>query len=207
MHSGISTHKQNGAVLLVSLIILLIMTVIGTSGITSVTLEERMVSNMYDDNLSFQTGETALRDCEDYIAQLGIDRKQLQGAIGGGATPDASTEFWESDVSGAANSPASLWSGSTGLTYWWQDANFWGLNGMLYETTDAAQTDLMALANGAVAANPRCIREEVNFQADDKQESVLTKTGWYHYQSTAAATGSDIRSISIVQSAYFKRYK
>ncbi|MGI9284602.1 MAG: pilus assembly PilX family protein, partial [Pseudomonadales bacterium] len=189
MHSGISIHKQNGAVLLVSLIILVIMTVIGTSGITSVTLEERMVSNMYDDNLSFQAGETGLRDCEDYISQLGIDRKQLQGALGGGSAPDATTEFWESDDSGSANAPASIWTGATGLTYWWQDTNFWVLNGMQYSTTDATQTDLMVLANGAVAANPRCIREEVDFQADDKQESVLSKTGWYHYQATAAATG------------------
>lgn len=207
MHSGISIHKQNGAVLLVSLIILLIMTVIGTSGITSVTLEERMVSNMYDDNLSFQAGETGLRDCEDYISQLGIDRKQLQAALGGGGAPDATTEFWESDDSGSSNAPASVWTGATGLTYWWQDTIFWVANGMQYSTTDATQTDLMLLANGAVAANPRCIREEVAFQADDKQESVLSKTGWYQYQATAAATGGDIRSISVVQSAYFKRYK
>ncbi len=207
MHTGTSLHKQNGAVLLVSLIILVIMTVIGTSGITSVTLEERMVSNMYDDNLSFQAGETGLRDCEDYISQLGIDRKQLQSAIGGGGTPDATTEFWESDDSGSANAPASLWSGATGLTYWWQDTKFWEINGMEYSTTDAVQTDLIGMANGQVAVNPRCIREEVDFQADDKQESVLSKTGWYHYQATAAATGGDIRSISVVQSAYFKRYK
>lgn len=207
MHSGISIHKQNGAVLLVSLIILLIMTVIGTSGITSVTLEERMVSNMYDDNLSFQAGESGLRDCEGYIAGLGIDRKQLQGALGGGATPDETTEFWESDDSGSSNAPANVWSGATGLTFWWQDTDFWEQNGMPYSTMNATPTDLVTQANGAVAVNPRCIREEVDFQSDDKQESVLTKTGWYHYQATAAATGGDIRSMSVVQSAYFKRYK
>lgn len=207
MQAGTAIQKQRGAVLLVSLIILLIMTVIGTSGITSVTMEERMVSNMYDDNLSFQAGETGLRDCEDYIAQLNVDRKQLQAAIGGGGTPDASTEFWESDDSGSANSPAALWSGVTGLTYWWQDTTFWATNGMPYSTTDDTPTDLAAQAHGKVAVNPHCIREEIAFQADDKQESVLSKTGWYQYQATAAAVGGDVRSMSVVQSAYFKRYK
>ncbi len=196
MHSEITLHKQNGAVLLVSLIILLIMTVIGTSGITSVTMEERMVSNMYDDNLSFQASETGLRDCEDNVARQNIDPKLSLIPV---------------DIGILDGTAEGSWTGSTG--FWWQDFTFFEGSGKQYTDTvtneDGSEEtiDMTALAHGAVAANPYCVLEEIYFQADDKQDSVLTKTGWYTYEGTAAAKGADSRSMSVVQSAYFKRYK
>ena len=60
--------SQQGAVLLIGLIMLLILTVIGTSGITTVTMEEKMVSNMQDDTRSYEGAETALANCGVSIA-------------------------------------------------------------------------------------------------------------------------------------------
>ena len=67
MREGFNPNRQKGAVLAVSLIILLIMTIIGLQGMSSTTLEERMSRNYRDSQLSFQAAETALRDAENLV--------------------------------------------------------------------------------------------------------------------------------------------
>ena len=61
------TRQQRGAVLVVSLIILLLMTIIGVSSMKTTTLEERMAGNLRDQNLSFQSAEAALIAGENYL--------------------------------------------------------------------------------------------------------------------------------------------
>ncbi|HCP01920.1 MAG TPA: PilX protein [Pseudomonas sp.] len=53
-------RKQQGAALLVAMVMLLIATVIGLASIRSTTLSEKMSSNMYDRSLSYQAAEAAL---------------------------------------------------------------------------------------------------------------------------------------------------
>lgn len=54
-------HRQNGVVLVVALILLIIMTLLGLTAMRSSTLEERMAAHSYDRSLSFQAAEAALR--------------------------------------------------------------------------------------------------------------------------------------------------
>jgi len=63
-----TANKQQGAVLIVSLIMLLIMTIIGLSAMQSTTLEEKMAGNYRNSNIAFQAAEDALRDSEKDIA-------------------------------------------------------------------------------------------------------------------------------------------
>lgn len=58
-----STH-QTGAVLVISLFILVVITLIGVSAIQTTTLEEKMTGNRRDHDLAFQAAESALRDAE-----------------------------------------------------------------------------------------------------------------------------------------------
>ncbi len=58
---------QRGAVLIVSLIFLLLLTLIGTAAMRTTTLQERMAGNTRDINLSFQAAEAALRAGEDWL--------------------------------------------------------------------------------------------------------------------------------------------
>ena len=53
-------RPQRGAVLIVSMILLLIMTLIGVTGMSTTTLEEKMAANTQELNRAFQAGETAL---------------------------------------------------------------------------------------------------------------------------------------------------
>lgn len=58
-------RNETGAALIVSLIILVVVTLIGLSGIQIVGQEERMSSNTFDRGLGFQGAESALRVGED----------------------------------------------------------------------------------------------------------------------------------------------
>lgn len=49
--------NQKGAVLAISLIILLLMTIIGVSAMQGTTLQEKMAGNLRDYNLAFQAGK------------------------------------------------------------------------------------------------------------------------------------------------------
>ncbi len=66
-----NTVKQQGAVLVVSLILLLIMTLIGVSAMRTTILEEKMAGNYRDSNIAFQAAEAALRDAENDVICTG----------------------------------------------------------------------------------------------------------------------------------------
>jgi type IV pilus assembly protein PilX len=54
-------QTQQGVVLIVGLIILMVMSLIGIAGMQSTTMEEKMAGNMRDQSVAFQSAETALR--------------------------------------------------------------------------------------------------------------------------------------------------
>ncbi|HFD80825.1 MAG TPA: hypothetical protein ENK05_10625 [Gammaproteobacteria bacterium] len=60
-------RQQRGAVLFISLIMLLAMTLIGITGMQATTMEEKMAGNLRDINLSFQATEAALREGESLL--------------------------------------------------------------------------------------------------------------------------------------------
>ena len=60
-------RNQSGAVLVVSLIILLVVTMLAISSMQSTALEERMAGNTNDRNLAFQSTESALREAEVFV--------------------------------------------------------------------------------------------------------------------------------------------
>ena len=58
------TTRQNGAALIVALVLLVVVTLLGVTGLRNVTLEEKMAAATYDRSLAFQAAETALRAVE-----------------------------------------------------------------------------------------------------------------------------------------------
>lgn len=59
--------REQGAALIVSLIIMVIMTMLGLAAIRGVTQQERMAGNSQSRSISFQAAEKALRDIEQAI--------------------------------------------------------------------------------------------------------------------------------------------
>ena len=65
-----SRYRQQGAVLVVSLIMLLVVTLVAVSSMQGTVMEEKMAGNTRDRNLAFQTTESALREAEIYIESV-----------------------------------------------------------------------------------------------------------------------------------------
>lgn len=62
-----SPRLQNGAVLAVSLLILVVLTIIGVSSMTTTSLEEKMSGNFRDRQIAFNAAEAALSHAENFI--------------------------------------------------------------------------------------------------------------------------------------------
>lgn len=75
--------RQQGSTLVISLMILIVMTLIGITGIASSTLEEKMAGNTRDQALAFQAAEAALRDGEQYWGNIVSLAAAFNGATAG----------------------------------------------------------------------------------------------------------------------------
>ena len=88
---------ESGAVLIVGLIMLLLITVVGLASIRGSGMQELMAGNMRDRNIAFQTTESGLRLAESTIDSL----------VG---NPFSGNGLWEDlNVPGAPLSPVSSW--------------------------------------------------------------------------------------------------
>jgi type IV pilus assembly protein PilX len=63
----LSRQSQRGAVLIISLILLAIMTLLGLALLRGTLLGERMGAGMYDRGLGFQAAEAGLREAETFV--------------------------------------------------------------------------------------------------------------------------------------------
>ena len=59
--------QQQGAVLIMALVLLLVMTLFGVGSMTDNILQERMAGSLYDRNAAFQTAEANLRQTEQVV--------------------------------------------------------------------------------------------------------------------------------------------
>lgn len=66
---GPITRQQNGAVLVISLLLLLVLTIMAVSSTRSTVLEERMTGNYQDASIALQAAEAALRAGEQFLRQ------------------------------------------------------------------------------------------------------------------------------------------
>jgi type IV pilus assembly protein PilX len=97
-----SHRRQQGAVLVVSLVFLLVITMLAVGSMQNTILEEKMAGNASDRNLAFQSTESALREAEIFVE--GIVSLGNFGSAGGlrGRT-DAEPSFYDQTTWGDAN--------------------------------------------------------------------------------------------------------
>lgn len=69
MNSLRSKDRQSGAALIVCLLLLLVMTLLGTGSMHASILQERMAGNVYDYNQAFQRAENTLRNIEIKVSE------------------------------------------------------------------------------------------------------------------------------------------
>jgi len=100
--------NEKGTVLAISLIILLLISLIGITGVQVTSLEEKMAGNTKDLNLAFQAAEFGLREGESFVrAQTGSTVFAGSGGLLGEVNdePDFSNpENWTDDNSNQVDS-------------------------------------------------------------------------------------------------------
>ncbi len=67
---GRNMRSEKGAVLIVGLLLLLVMTIIGVTSMQTTLLEEKMAGNVRDQDLALQAAESALRDAEAWLETI-----------------------------------------------------------------------------------------------------------------------------------------
>ncbi|MFK8053551.1 MAG: PilX N-terminal domain-containing pilus assembly protein [Woeseiaceae bacterium] len=69
-HSLSSPQQQQGVVIVIALIAVLLLSLIGTTAMRSSTLQEKISGNMRDQDVAFQAAEAGLHEAEDFIESL-----------------------------------------------------------------------------------------------------------------------------------------
>jgi type IV pilus assembly protein PilX len=96
----IGPRRQQGVVMAIALIMLLMLTIIGVTSMSSGNLQEVMARNMLDRNYAFQAGESGLRDAEiDVEINMAAGTNFDTSCTNGLCLPTASTgdpPVWES---------------------------------------------------------------------------------------------------------------
>ena len=109
--NGINRRGNQGFVLFMSLVVLLLLTVLGMSSLQTISLQQRMARNAGDAGLAFQAAESALRDGEDYLETLhSLDKFSPASARNDGF-------YYEAAPGGEPNWVALDWSGSRGFRF------------------------------------------------------------------------------------------
>lgn len=98
MASKIQMVKQQGAVLVVGLVFLVLLTLIGITTMQVSTMQERMAGNARDHDLAFQNAEAGLRNGENYLLGRSYWTYKTDcsnGLCSSGYAPDWSTYAWD----------------------------------------------------------------------------------------------------------------
>jgi len=94
---------QKGAVLFVSLIMLIVVTLMGVIAMKSSTLQEQLAAAAMDQNLAFQAAESALRDAEIFINTSLITAPEFSTACTNGLCLPSNTAVTAWDAIGDWN--------------------------------------------------------------------------------------------------------
>ena len=178
------SHKngQNGAVLFVSLIMLILLTLIGVTGSQVTGLEEKMAGNNRDQNIAFQSAEAALRAGEARIEAIwNSGNGSIQAFCDGTAGLFHANGIAGCDGGGCATAcPAPDE----------ETASTW---------TDNSKSISVATGSTLVENQPRYFITYVNYSDDGASPPVVTN---YYFTITARGTGGQDTSQVVLRSYY-----
>lgn len=112
-------RREGGYALFITLIFLVVLTLLGLTGMQTSMLEERMAGNARDRSIAFQAAETTLRDAEGAVFAASIwdySSSCTAGLCATGSAPDYRTYDWAAGTQHLALDPSVAANGfSSGL--------------------------------------------------------------------------------------------
>lgn len=178
---GFASH-QTGAIMVVSLLLLLIMTVLALGASQSTRMQERMAGNARDHDLALQSAEAGLRAGERWVATLSA----APAPCSSGKCP-----VFELGVPDAAS--------TTALQF--RDFTWWNNNAWQYDTSS------LISGPGLAKQDPTYLIEEL----EDVPDSLsIPPTGpppsRMYYRVTSRAVGGTDASAVVIQSTWSRRF-
>lgn len=108
----VERSKQRGAILILALVLLLVMSLVGVSANRDVILQERMASNELDSSMALQAAEAALREAESELGECSPSETEYYGSTPGKYDVSANTApEWK--VAGELSDGDSAWIAAT----------------------------------------------------------------------------------------------
>jgi len=183
-----NTHKQQGAVLVMALMMLFVLTLIGVSSISTTSMEEKMSGNTRNRHLAFQAAESNVRDAERIITDSVLN-PTIQFTAGGGANG------WYALGSGPSSTEAVT-------PTWWTTA---GNNSTPYLGTSPIQ-DINTRARYTIEYLGETTQAEATDIEIQGGEGGNAGQGTIHtFRITSRGTGLTDNSVVVIQSHFGKR--
>lgn len=183
-----ANHAQRGAVLIVSLLLLLVMTILALSASQMTRMQDRMAANTRDRDLALQSTEAGLRSGERIV------------------------ESFTSAPIPCNAAPCTVYEVNTLTNLADRDPTWWNANAWRYTTTTNLTTSVMALGTGI--RDNRMARDDPYFFIEEMEEVPDTLTihpsgpppSRFYYRITAAGQGGTNTSQVVLQSTFARRY-
>lgn len=187
-----SLHSQQGAVLIVGLIMLFSLTMLGVGAMSSNLLQQRMATNMGDMAIAFNSADTLLRERQKWLVDISSEPVVKSTC---NADQDCIYDAREKKSLLATNYGDEWWNNPLTMSQSW-----WNANAQEYGTASTVD-----LAN--VASDARIAIEWLQTESDSLQEGeTTTKSGITYYQMTVRGTGSTDLSEVVLQATVSKRF-
>lgn len=194
MTSSIYPVRQRGAVLLVALIILLVLTLLAMTSMRGTTLENRLIGNQGEQQNTLNTGESALRAGERRLAQIaGEDDKRKISCEG---LTDICVLTQSQIMTTAANNVRvwNWWSADSVSAWWANSANALSYNG----------SDGLTRFSPAPRWNTAYFASDLNSSLNVENNNTGVYTDYYFVTTYASANAG--RMPLVLQSVSARRY-
>lgn len=187
--------SQSGAVLIVGLVVLLVITLVGISGLRTSAIQERMAGNLHQNSRALQSAEAALQ------AGLAYVEEQSSPPVPDGS---GSHPIWRGCRVRRANQAADSCRPLDEVLSNWQGELSAVDAGVSYEAIASELGDAGRLPG--VVAQPRLFIEERYFPPLDVEQAAQG-AGIYYYTVTAVGFGGSESARVIVQSTVAKVFR
>lgn len=196
----IQIKQQQGAALIVGLIVLLLMTIMGLSAMQGTSLQEKMSGNLRDTTLAFNASEAALRYAEEGLIAT------LDDADKGKLFSNCSSGCQIVDSDGNTDANTALQNG----------APSWDAAAIAYGSLKDGSGNNISLPSGSelnsstlVVNPPKVMVEYIRFKKDalDTGGGTTEDKGIVLYRTTAKAQGGSTNAEVILQTIYGRRFQ
>jgi len=192
-------YRQKGSIIIISLIMMILLTIVGLTGIRISNLEERMSGNFRDHEIAFQAAEAALSQAEAFVENTTFSTTDFQsGCTGTQCFTADCTNGLCFDVANFPSSGPAASSCTNGSDKPWQNWNNWA---------DSSKIRTATSLNGTKTNAKYMIEFRCFVVKDDTESNPSTSVfaQWaYSFRITALATGGTDDSQVMLQTTYKK---